>query len=79
MDGADIVSQKAKASAAVVKDASVGVGHKVSSATRSVAAEATVIGGKTVDKLGSGLNLLKTAVNRPAPRDGSTKEPTSES
>jgi hypothetical protein len=72
--GADAVSEKAKQTATVVKDAGFDVGQKVSSVTKSATTEAAAIGSKTVDKMGTGLNSLKSAVGRPFAGGGAKKD-----
>lgn len=53
VEGSDVVAQKAKASAAAVKDVSLDVGQRVASISKSAASGVASMGGKTADKLAS--------------------------
>lgn len=69
VDGSDVVSQKAKASAAVVKDVSVEVVQRVASISKTAATGMSAMGGKTAERLGSGLSSLKSSVSKAIKHD----------
>lgn len=79
VSGAEVVNQKARVTVSVVMDASSDAGQRVSSTTKAVASDAAALGGKAMDKLGSGLGSLKTAVGKPFVGGGPTQKPVSDS
>jgi hypothetical protein len=64
VDGSDVLAQKARASAVVVKDVSVDVGQRVASISKTAASGIASMGGKTSDKLGNGLSSIKSSVTK---------------
>ncbi len=64
VDGSDVVTQKAKASAAVIKDVGVDVSQKVANISKNAASGMVSMGETTSDKLGSGLNSIKSSVSK---------------
>lgn len=70
-DGSDVVTQKAKASAAVVKDVSIDVGQRVASISKTATSGMASMGGKTADTLGSGLSNIKSSMGKAFKQGGS--------
>lgn len=63
-DGSDVVAQKAKASATVVKDVSADVGQRVASISKTAASGMASMGEKTANKFGSGLSNIKSSMSK---------------